>query len=163
MSRDGCMAVFSRTDLVLDRGQVLAEGELPQISRQPRSRRIAEIVGAENIFDGTVVDVRPNGASIEWSGQRLAIQRDNLELGRRVIFVVRRDDVRLGDPRISATPNTLNGRVTYVRRRGETQLVGIRIGHPCIWHATASPNEQHAPRQEIAITIPQAAIWVVPE
>jgi tungstate transport system ATP-binding protein len=149
--------------LVLDRGRVLAEGELPQISRQPRSRRIAEIVGAENIFDGTVVDVRPNGASLEWSGQRLAIQRDNLGLGRRVTFVVRREDIRLGEPSVSAMPNTLHGRVSYVRRRGETQLVGIRIGHPWIWHATASLNKHYSPGEEVAITIPPTAIWVMPE
>jgi ABC-type sulfate/molybdate transport systems ATPase subunit len=118
-----------RRCLVLDRGHVLAEGELPQIIRQPRSRRIAEIVGTENIFEGAVVDAHPNGVSLEWSGQRLAILGNNLALGRCVTFVVRHEDVCLGDPRISAAPNTLHGRVSYVRRRGETQLVGIRVAN----------------------------------
>lgn len=149
--------------LIMDRGHVLAEGELPQIIRQPRSRRIAEIVGTENIFEGTVVDVHSSGGSLEWSGQRLAISRDNLASGRRVTFVVRHEDVRLGDPKSSAAPNTLLGHVSYVRRCGEAQLVGIRVGSPHVWHATASPHEQYAPGQQVAITIPPAAIWVMPE
>jgi tungstate transport system ATP-binding protein len=152
-----------RRCLVLDRAHVLAEGELPQIIRQPHSRRIAEIVGTENIFEGTIVEGHSDGLSLEWSGQRLAISRGNLAPGRRVTFVVRHEDVLLGDPRIFAAPNTLHGRVSYVRRRGEMQLLGIQVGNPWIWQASAPPHEEYAPGQEIAITVPPAAIWVMPE
>ena len=153
-----------RRCLVLDRAHVLAEGELPQIIRQPHSRRIAEIVGTENIFEGTIVEGHSDGLSLEWSGQRLAISRGNLAPGRRVTFVVRHEDVRLGDPRIFAAPNTApRPRQLRAAAAAMMQLLGIQVGNPWIWQASAPPHEEYAPGQEIAITVPPAAIWVMPE
>jgi tungstate transport system ATP-binding protein len=108
--------------LVQDRGEVVQEGPLDQILRQPRSRRVAEITGCENVFGALVAASSPAGVTLEWQGRRMLVRGANAPLGP-VTFGVRPEDVRL-----AASEPDLTGRVARVRRRGRDTLLVVEVG-----------------------------------
>src|SRR5262249_36968744 len=109
--------------LVLDNGRPLQQDAMTAVMDRPLSRRVAEIIGARNVFDGVVVGENGSGASIEWSGHRI---RTSLEgrAGATVTFMLREERLKLGAPS-GGTANEVRGRVQRVRRRAAHSLVSV--------------------------------------
>lgn len=60
---------------VFDQGRVLHAGPSETVFRSPRSRRVAELTGVANIFEGTVASQGRDCTLVEASGMRLRCER----------------------------------------------------------------------------------------
>ncbi|MBI4571757.1 MAG: ABC transporter ATP-binding protein [candidate division NC10 bacterium] len=118
---------------VIDGGRILQAGPRDEVLRHPRDRRVAEHVGASNIFRGVVLNqadvqggiIRGTAAGesgaggIVWHGERLAVSGTLPPPGTDVEFCIRPEDVRLVWPeRVSERPNVIRGCLTSEVKRG---------------------------------------------
>jgi thiamine transport system ATP-binding protein len=92
-------------------GRIEQVGTPQQVYREPASRFVAEFVGENNVFDGTVRDghVSVNGATFQLNAS-----------DGPTTFCVRPEAMRLG-----GGTNTLTGRVKYAEFLGGAVRVGL--------------------------------------
>jgi ABC-type sulfate/molybdate transport systems ATPase subunit len=103
---------------VIDGGRILQAGPRDEVLQHPRDRRVAEQVGALNIFQGTAARENPPGG-ILWHGERLAISGTLPPPGTEVEFCIRPEDVRLVWPeQAGEKPNVFRGHLTREVKRG---------------------------------------------
>lgn len=118
--------LMARQVAVIDGGRILQAGPRDEVLQHPRDRRVAERVGASNIFRGTIAS---DGAStvIAWQGMHLSAPGPLPPAGTEVEFCIRPEDVRLVWPEKAAErPNVLHGRLTAEVERGVDYLVKFR-------------------------------------
>ncbi|MBI4841988.1 MAG: ATP-binding cassette domain-containing protein, partial [candidate division NC10 bacterium] len=120
--------LMARQVAVIAGGRILQAGPRDEVLQHPRDRRVAEHVGASNIFRGTVVAGENAGSTlIAWYGLGLAVSGPLPAPGTVVEFCIRPEDVRLVWPeRASERPNVLRGRLTAEVERGVDYLVKFR-------------------------------------
>jgi tungstate transport system ATP-binding protein len=147
--------------LVLDNGRPLQQDAMTAVMDRPLSRRVAEIIGARNVFDGVIVGENGSDASIEWSGHRI---RTSLEgrAGATVTFMLREERLKLGAPS-GGTANEVRGRVQRVRRRAANSLVSVRVGNPHSIQLRCENSERPSLDQEVTISFPPEAVWILPQ
>jgi tungstate transport system ATP-binding protein len=145
--------------LVLDAGHSLQQDAMTAVIECPASRRVAEIIGAANVFDGVVVTDNGGTASIEWNGHRIQTSLQG-RAGTRVTFLLREE--RLGlRPASGGNFNEVRGRVQRVRRRGNGNIVSVRVGNPCSLQVRCGISEQPALGEEVAVSFPPEAVWIL--
>ncbi len=150
--------------LVLDRGEVLQEEEPSTILHRPSSRRVAEITGTENIFEGVVTEVRPEGGVwLDWQCQRLLASTAIAPIGKAVTFVIRQEDMEIQSVSNSCSTNSLRGHVQRIRRRGQGALVSVQVGNPCLLHVFTALQKDLAPGQSVTVTFSPQAISILQE
>ena len=118
---------------VIDGGRILQAGPRDEVLQRPRDRRVAEHVGASNIFRGIVLGQAdaPGGifrgtaagesgpGGILWHRERLAVSGTFPPPGTDVEFCIRPEDVRLVWPeKAGEKPNVFRGHVTREVKRG---------------------------------------------
>lgn len=135
--------LMARQVAVIDSGRILQSGPRDEVLQHPRDRRVAEHVGASNIFRGVVVsqadapgDIfrgtvlaaeNATAAVIAWYGEHLAVSGPLPAPGAAVEFCIRPEDVRLVWPeKASERPNVLRGRLTGEVERGVDYLLRFR-------------------------------------
>ena len=98
------------TIVVMDLGKIQQAGGPQDVYRTPRNRFVAEFVGTNNIFSGTVTDTRDGQITVTTPSGAFAIAQPNGEppaLGANLTFVISADRIRtsfegeLGDNRVS--------------------------------------------------------------
>ena len=136
--------LMARQVAVIDGGRILQAGPRDEVLQHPRDRRVAENVGASNIFRGVVISQAdaPGGISrgtvvadesaasgvIAWHGERLAVSGPLPPPGTAVEFCIRPEDVRLVWPESTAErPNVLRGQITNEVERGTDYLLRFRM------------------------------------
>jgi ABC-type Fe3+/spermidine/putrescine transport system ATPase subunit len=77
------------------------------VIERPLSCRVAEIIGASNIFDGLIVSEDTNIGSLEWNGHRIPARVDGMN-GASVTFLLREERFKLG-PISHGSANDLHG------------------------------------------------------
>jgi len=147
--------------LVLDAGHSLQQDDMTTVIERPLSRRVAEIVGAANVFDGVVAPGNGSKVAIEWSGHRIQSSLAG-RAGAKVTFMLREERLRLGTPSADNI-NQLRGRVQQVRRRGAKSLVAVRVGNPHSVLVWCESGEQPDLNQEVAILFSPEAVWIFPQ
>lgn len=80
---------------VMNHGRVEQYGSPEEIFERPRTRFVADFMGAENILDAVVVDADSHSALIRVAGVKLAVRESGLKPGQRVALVVRPYRVKL--------------------------------------------------------------------
>lgn len=119
--------LMARQIAVIGSGRILQAGPRDEVLQHPRDRRVAEYVGASNIFRGTVAAAASGPAAIAWQRTRLAVAGPLPAPGTAVEFCIRPEHVRLVWPeRVAERPNTLCGRITGEARRGVDYLLRFR-------------------------------------
>lgn len=120
--------LMARQVAVIDGGRILQSGPRDEVLQHPRDRRVAEHVGASNIFQGTVVADEDTASDvIAWYGQRLAVSGPLPAPGTAVEFCLRPEDIRLVWPeKAGERPNVLRGRLTAEVERGVDYLLRFR-------------------------------------
>jgi ABC-type Fe3+/spermidine/putrescine transport system ATPase subunit len=119
--------LMARQIAVIDGGRILQAGPRDEVLQHPRTRRVAEYVGATNIFLGTVVDEKGSAMGIAWHGMTLAAGDLLPPPGTAVEFCIRPEDVRLVWPeKVAERANTLQGRLTAELQRGVDYLLRFR-------------------------------------
>ena len=148
--------------VVLDQGHVLQEGDLPTILHRPCARRVAEITGTEHIFEATVAAVQPHGVWLDWDGQRLWASRASVAVGMTVTFVLQPEELHLC-PAAEGHPSCgLRGRVEQIRQRGPGWRVSVRGNNAHTVSIACARAPDLTPGQEVTMTCPPHAIWIVP-
>ncbi|UCD12004.1 MAG: ABC transporter ATP-binding protein [Nitrospinaceae bacterium] len=112
--------------IVLDEGRTLQDGTLAEVFSKPESRRVAQIVGMENVFPGILTGIHDGLAHIEAGGQSLTAVAEQCKPGP-VMVGIRAEDITLltgGSPETSAR-NRLHGRVANVSH--EESLVRVTV------------------------------------
>jgi len=107
-------------------GRALQFGPLNTVFSRPRSRFVAEFVGAE-FFSGTVVGARNNTSEIDLGGLRLT-SLDPAEKGAKVNVAIRHEDIRVtGDkPACRNGFNVVAATLEDVVPEGSASLLDLR-------------------------------------
>jgi molybdate/tungstate transport system ATP-binding protein len=150
--------------ILLDAGQVLQYGRPDDVFRRPASPYVAEFLGAENVFAGTVALLPDGSVSFRTGGLTLAaIGEAAAGPGHAVIraeeVVVSTDPVR-GAPPTSAR-NVFAGRVTEVVTTGPLARVEVDVsGTPIVAALTTRSAEelQLYPGRDVVVTFKAMAV-----
>jgi tungstate transport system ATP-binding protein len=147
--------------VVLDAGRVLQQDDMAAVLERPASRRVAEIVGAPNVFEGRVTEVGPSGTWLDWCGNRILTIAE-ARIGANVEFLIRQEQIRL-QAAVTETINHVRGRVDLGRRRGKGHFVSVGVGNPHRIEVRSDVNDRPSPGQEVTVLFPPDAVWVFPE
>jgi len=116
---------------VIDGGRILQSGPRDEVLQRPRDRRVAEHVGATNIFGGSVTRDDSGSSVIAWHGEQLAFAGTLPPTGSGVEFCIRPEHVRLVWPeRRAERANVLHGQITAEVERGTDYLLWFRADGP---------------------------------
>jgi len=147
--------------LVLDAGRVLQQDSMETVLERPTSRRVAEIIGMPNVFEGRVVESGPGGTWLDWSGHRIHTNAE-ARVGVRVAFLIRQERIRLQTTATEMT-NHIRGRVDDGRRRGKSRFVSVGIGNRHRIEVRSDLSDCPSSGEEIIVLFPPDAVWVFPE
>ena len=115
--------LMARQIAVIDGGRIVQVGARDDVLQHPRDRRVAEQVGASNLFQGVVTGSGPS-AAIAWCGVALTAAGSLPMPGTPVEFCIRPEDVRLVWPdKVAGRPNVLFGRLSAEVKRGVDYLL----------------------------------------
>ncbi len=119
--------LMAREIAVIEQGRILQVGSRDTVLHRPIDRRVAEAVGASNIFQGRIAAGPAGQQQILWRGRFLEVAGALPPPGTRVEFCIRPEDVRLLWPeRVAGRSNSLRGRLTSELKRGLDYLVQFR-------------------------------------
>jgi ABC-type sulfate/molybdate transport systems ATPase subunit len=108
---------------VMDAGRILQSGPREEVVRRPRTRRVAEQVGACNMLETSPA----GGGRVAWGPEILDPGQPLPADGARLLFCIRPEDVRLVWPeRTAGRANLLAGRLTRESHRGVDFLLEFR-------------------------------------
>jgi molybdate transport system ATP-binding protein len=108
---------------VMERGRVLQSGPRDEVVRRPRTRRVAEQVGARNILETIPV----GDGRVAWGAEVLDPGRPLPAGSGPHLFCIRPEDVRLVWPeRTAGRANLLAGRIASETDRGVDFLLEVR-------------------------------------
>ena len=111
--------LMARQIAVIDSGRILQSGPRDEVLQHPRDRRVAEHVGASNIFRGTAAVDAAGSSVVAWHGAQLTFSGSLPPPGAEVEFCIRPEDVRLVWPeRVADKPNALHGYIASGVERG---------------------------------------------
>jgi spermidine/putrescine ABC transporter ATP-binding subunit len=111
--QEEAMAMSDRIAVMKD-GRLLQFGTPSEIYDAPRSRAVAEFVGAANVLEGTVVDATGDTVAVQLkNGQTLLCQRPTHEVAKdqSVMVMLRAERFLLGEEARSTSNNLLVGSV----------------------------------------------------
>jgi molybdate transport system ATP-binding protein len=132
-TRDEVYALGERV-IVLDRGQVVADGNPHEVLAAPRRKKLAQAAGFENVLDATVVDHRDAdgvmSVRLGESGSEIEVPLGYAARNDRVKIAIRAGDIMLATQRpvgLSAR-NILEGKIISLERRGAAIVVSVDSG-----------------------------------
>ena len=119
-------------------------GSPSKIFTSPRSRRVAEFVGVENILAGVVAAKDDNLATITIDMNGGAIQAvSDYEVGERVYALIRPEDITLALSRESSSArNIFAGKITKVTPVGPLFRIKLDCGFPLLGLVTKRSAEE---------------------
>ena len=121
--------MFGNRVAVLVGGHVAQVGPPDEVFSRPADAQVAEIVGVENVFPGTV-DRSIDGVSTIKTAEFEVEAVANMETGQAVLVCIRPDDVTLtpSPNLVSSARNRISGNIDAIRPRGAVAEVTVRVG-----------------------------------
>ena len=121
--------LFGNRVAVLVGGHVAQVGPPDEVFSRPADAQVAEIVGVENVFPGTV-DRSIDGVSTIKTAEFEVEAVANMETGQAVLVCIRPDDVTLtpSPNLVSSARNRISGNIDAIRPRGAVAEVTVRVG-----------------------------------
>ena len=121
--------LFGNRVAVLVGGHVAQVGPPDEVFSRPADAHVAEIVGVENVFPGTV-DSSIDGVSTIKTAEFEVEAVANMETGQAVLVCIRPDDVTLtpSPNLVSSARNRIAGNIDAIRPRGAVAEVTVRVG-----------------------------------
>jgi putative spermidine/putrescine transport system ATP-binding protein len=114
---------------VMNRGLVEQVGTPQEIYELPISRFVTNFIGESNILEGEVAKVGERGVELLFQSQRLHAPRTrDVQVGQRVHFVVRPENVRLGNGISPGRENVLPGTLISQSYQGALIRCEVDIG-----------------------------------
>jgi len=131
-----------------DRMGVLIGGEIPQtgnpdeIFNTPRSKKIAEFVGVENVLKGLITSNEDGLITVDVGGAILEALA-NLDIGREVCACIRPEEITLARAKDSTSArNTFSGEITHIVLFGPLARVELDCGFPLVALITKKSAEE---------------------
>jgi molybdate transport system ATP-binding protein len=140
-SREEVDALGERV-IALVHGKIVSEGTPREVLDAPRRKKLAQAAGFENLFSGTVLDLREADGVMR---VRLANTACEIEVplghaspGDHVRVAVRAGDILLAAemPRGLSARNILEGKIVSIERRGALVVVRVDCGVTFTVHVT---------------------------
>jgi ABC-type sulfate/molybdate transport systems ATPase subunit len=162
--------LMARQIAVIDGGRILQSGPRDEVLQHPRDRRVAEHVGASNIFRGTVAAQADGATVVEWHGMSLQFPGRLPPPGTAVEFCIRPEDARMVWPeRVSDKLNLLRGRITAESERGTDYLLRFRAhgeagaAGEILIHCSAHVHHlmKIYPGKEVWLTLPPGKLHIL--
>lgn len=147
--------------VVIDQGRILQQGDFGSLLQKPQSRRVAEIMGTENILEVTVIEASDQSTWCDWAGLRLEASTCHVQAGAKAIITVRQESLRVRPPAERADANALRGRIEKVRPRLHGSLVTLRVGNGQALHATCAADFALSQGDEAIVTMPPPALHTI--
>ena len=140
-SREEVDALGERV-IALDHGRVVSEGTPLEVLEAPRSKRLAQAAGFENLLSGAVVDLREADGVM-----RVRLSEGACEIEVPLGYAAAGDTVRVairaGDILLAISPpvglsarNVLEGRIVAMETRGAIARARVNCGAEFIVHLT---------------------------
>jgi molybdate transport system ATP-binding protein len=132
---------------IIEAGKIIEQGPVHQVLTSPRHETIARIVGFENVFDATVIELHENQGTmlcqLGLSECKLEVPLIRAGFGSAVRIAIRAGDIMMASrpPQGLSARNVLPGRIQSIRRRGVTVIVGVDSGVDFEVHVTPSALE----------------------
>ena len=136
-------------------GRLEQVGTPREIYDRPASRFVADFIGAANVLDGVVEEVRNGVCDVRTAAGIVRAPGEALVRGQPVALVVRPEHVRL-----SAAGEGFRGTVVAEAFLGETVDRVVRVGDLEL-RARSSPSETLP--VEVGVSLPPDACLVLPE
>lgn len=116
-----------RAGMLLD-GEILQTGDWREVFNAPRSRKIADFVGVENILNGVIASNEDRVVTVDVGGNPVEALSD-LPVGEEVSACIRAEEVTLALSRLSSSArNSFTGRITRVVATGPTARIEVDCG-----------------------------------
>jgi putative spermidine/putrescine transport system ATP-binding protein len=145
---------------VMNKGAIEQIGSPRTIYEHPASRFVTDFIGESNILEGQVAGLSDGLVEIAFAGQRVVAPRSReLAVGDAVSFVVRPENVKLGDRANGQATNTVRGALRNESYQGSLVRYEIDVaGHSIIAEVQNTPdNPLYTAPQELTITWPVAS------
>jgi putative spermidine/putrescine transport system ATP-binding protein len=142
---------------VMNKGVIEQIGTPREIYEHPASRFVTDFIGESNILEGEVSGVADGLVEIAFAGQHVTAPRTReLVVGERVSFVVRPENVRLGEEANGTTVNSVAGALRSETYQGALIRYEIDVaGQTVVAEAQNTPgNPTFAPAQSLTIAWP---------
>jgi spermidine/putrescine transport system ATP-binding protein len=150
--------------VMADRIAVMNDGRFEQIAapqeiyREPQTRFVAEFVGRNNIFSGTVAEASETAVGVKTRHGTVTVDARgrSFTVGQTVTFVVRADLMRTLPAGASTAQNTMSGVIKGLEYAGSVILMVLDIGEgqelKVEQHESLSRGEA-APRHGASVTV----------
>jgi putrescine transport system ATP-binding protein len=115
---------------VMDRGRVLQVGTPGEVYESPRTRHVAEFVGAANVFEGRVLRHREAHTEVRCDGVEVALLLPPLpqfDEGAAIAFAVRPEKICI-DTAPREGENAISGELDDVAYKGDVSIIHVRLG-----------------------------------
>lgn len=137
---------------ILDAGEVVQVASLSGIFLQPRNRRVLEILGVPNLFEG-----RRTAAGVEWDGLELRLGREwPTAAGGAVTGYIPAEEIRLIDGALQngEMVNLVDGRVVRTQPLGLVQRLWIELSNHQLIETVVQAEKIRRPGETVRIMIP---------
>lgn len=118
---------------VLRNGRVCQFGGVNEVFNHPASAAVAKIMGATNLFYGTVTGKSADGVMLAWGDIPLRAAPADVSVGDTVPFFIRPEDVKVIHPdkplKYLSGDNLLNVTVTRLAHRGAVMAMRVNAPH----------------------------------
>jgi spermidine/putrescine transport system ATP-binding protein len=141
--------------VVMNSGRIEQVGRAEDIYERPLTEFVAGFIGASNIIEGTVEEIRDNDSIIRLCNVKVAVQGNPVSLGQRVRVMVRPEKIRLSP---AGSQESLKGRIEAAVYLGEsTQWKVLLDGGQSITALEQNREPFHSDQNRIGQTV--AVIW----
>ncbi len=151
---------FADNVIVLEAGQVAAQGPPHNVLNRPQSESVAQLAGFENIFECAVHDSHPEQGTmtcrISGSALQIEVPLTRLDAARPLHVGIRAGDILLASvaPQGLSARNVLYGSISSVEQRDITVIAKVNCGAEFEVHLTPGA------RQSLHLE-PGAKVWLV--
>jgi iron(III) transport system ATP-binding protein len=163
--------VISDWIIVMNHGRIVQQGDARTIYARPASRFVAQFIGLANLLPGTVREVDGLDGSLRvdvasgaaWRARiRARPTVPGLVPGRRVLVLIRPEDVEVGAVASSRRDNGLEGTVVSAVYMGSYVDVQADVGGTRL-RAQTRPDSPYREGDRVALGLPPAACLCMPD
>jgi len=127
---------------VLMNGELLQSGSARDVFNSPRSKKVAEFVGVENIIEGVIASSEESIVTIASGGRSIEAISD-YAVGEEVCACIRPEDVTLSLSRVSSSArNFFEGEISWLVSMGPLTRVELQCGFPLVAMVTRRSAEE---------------------
>ena len=153
--------------VVMSRGRVEQVGTPREVYETPRTRFVADFIGASNLLPGQVAAVSALGVIVRSAGVSLTSSHGaDVAAGQSVTVLIRPERVRLAPPATDHPgPNVLSGRVTDLVYLGEDLQLSVEVeGMPPLTASLKASNGDRglAPGSPVSVRIAPDDVRLLP-